>query len=468
MYINIFKQIYCCFGDDMGSNIFDITPQIFQENMKKLLGKNIEHYKKTMEDKPFRGIRINPIKAEQNIVLEKFGMFMERVPYEQNGYVFHSEEKIGNSPEHVSGMIYLQEPSSMMPVNAVELQDGAVVLDMCAAPGGKSTQIAQKIQNGVLVSNEIILSRAKILYSNIERLGERNTIVTNETPDNLAVKLPNIFDYVFVDAPCSGEGMFRKDPETIREWSNENIVANSKRQLDILENADKCLKQNGYIVYSTCTFSEIENEKVILNFLENHDYEVVEANSKLNVWTIESSQIKGARRFYPFSGKGEGQFVCVLKKCAINNLQNAVKKKVEYLQKNVKEQVQKFLSDTFDIPFSYQLIVLHDTVHIVSDEMISILESGINALSAGVKVCTIEKGIIKPHHGLFSSLGQYAKYKFELSDEDFYKYIHGEELEAKNCTNKMFYAMTYKGTCVGGAKCTLEKLKNYYPKGLRI
>ena len=452
----------------MENNTFDKLPKKFQENMSKLLGDKIGLYKKVMSEKHQRGIRINPLKTNYAHVLQMFDCKLEKVPYEENGYVFDSDEKVGNLPEHISGMIYAQEPSSMMPVNAVKIPDDAIVLDMCAAPGGKSTQIAQRIPSGVLVSNEIVLSRAKILYSNIERLGEINTIVTNETPKGFAEKMPCTFDYVFVDAPCSGEGMFRKDPDTISEWSNENIVANSKRQLEILECADKCLKTGGKIVYSTCTFSETENENVILKFLENHDYEVIPAEKEVSVWTAESTIIKGARRFYPFSGKGEGQFVCVIKKRFEDGFCKNHKTKIEFLQKKDEKLVREFLTENFDIPFSFELVVLHGTVHLVNEKMTKLLGFGVNTISAGVKICTIEKGVIKPHHALFSCLGRYAKYKFELEGDNFFKYVHGEELDAGECKNKMFYTMSYKGASVGGGKCTQGKMKNLFPKGLRL
>ena len=244
----------------------------FVKNMKILLAEDYGLYEAAMHEKPIRGIRCNPLKISKQKFLNIFPHKLEQISYEENGFVLETDEKLGNGLLHMSGCFYLQEPSSMMPVACLNVDSDARVLDLCAAPGGKSSQVAVKIPDGLLVSNEIVTNRAKVLFSNIERMGIRNSVVLNDTPDNIAGKLEGFFDAVIVDAPCGGEGMFRKDPSTIEEWNIDRLESNHQRQIEILKSADKCLKQGGKLVYSTCTFSEIENEDVILEFLENHDY----------------------------------------------------------------------------------------------------------------------------------------------------------------------------------------------------
>lgn len=207
-------------------------PLSYQKNMQVLLGEDYAKYIDSLAQKPVSGIRVNTIKANQNI-LEQFDV-IKKVSYTNNGYISNAE-KIGKHPYHIAGLVYSQEPSSMMPVAASGLENenlgDMVVLDLCAAPGGKTGQIAEILNGqGVLVSNEIESKRARILQSNVERMGYTNVIITNNTPEKLAQELPAMFDYIFVDAPCGGEGMFRKDPATILEWKEERLESNSIRQ----------------------------------------------------------------------------------------------------------------------------------------------------------------------------------------------------------------------------------------------
>jgi len=440
----------------------------FVENMKTLLKDEYQDYVRAMNQSPVRGVRVNPIKMNKDTFIETFGYPTERVPYEENGFVLLSEEKIGNPFHHLAGAIYLQEPSSMMPVACLNVSSDAKVLDLCAAPGGKSTQVAAKIQNGLLVSNEIVTSRAKVLFSNIERLGVKNAIILNETPEKISNKLKGYFDAVIVDAPCGGEGMFRKDPNTIAEWKEERLISNHDRQLEILNCADKCLKQGGKLVYSTCTFSEIEDEDVIVDFLKDHDYRVVEVPEDVKSSTKNGTKIREARRFYPFSGKGEGQFVCVLgKQSDCENVDVSRKTKLDRLSKQEDSLARKFLAENFDIDFEFELIVLHECIMLVTNDMMEICGSGLNIISAGVRVGTIEKGVLRPHHQLFMALGKYAKNKIELDDKQAQRYVHGEELNVETLKNG-YYALQVHGATIGGSKCSGGRLKNLYPKGLRI
>lgn len=439
----------------------------FIENMKEMLGNNFDKYKKALGEPAIRGLRVNPLKIEKADFLSVFPYALKQVPYEENGFVLLSNEKLGNSPYHISGMIYMQEPSSMLAVASVEIEKGDKVLDMCAAPGGKSTQIASKLKDGLIVSNEIVLSRAKILFSNIERLGVENSVILNETPENIANKLPGFFDIVFVDAPCSGEGMFRKDPDTIKEWSDERIRFNHDRQIDILRHADKTLKVGGKLVYSTCTFSLVEDEEVVIDFLKEYGYKVVDVLPSAKQWTEKGFGIDEARRFFPYSGKGEGQFVCVLEKQS-GNYEDRSKPKIKTLQGREKQLITDIINANFVLPYEFELISMHDSIMLVTSDMLEVCFGKLNVINAGIRLGSIEKNNFKPHHQMFTTLGKYALHKKELDDETLKKYVHGEELEGDSGLNGKYICMCYRGASLGGAKCTNGRLKNLYPKGLRI
>jgi len=443
-------------------------PQKFVNNMKILLGEKYKSYEKAMHEDSVRGFRINPLKTDIQTFEKNFKYKSELVPHEKYGRILNTNEKIGNQKEHMSGMIYFQEPSSMLAVSSIDWSGDERVLDLCAAPGGKSSQVASYVQNGVIVSNEIVTARSKILFSNIERLGVRNSIILNDTPENISEKLHGFFDVVLVDAPCSGEGMFRKDPDTILEWSEDGIAFNAKRQLEILCFADKCLKTGGRLVYSTCTFSEVEDEDVVLEFLRLHDYKVVEVRDECKIWTTHGTKIKEARRFFPFTGKGEGQFVCVLEKNADEEEFKTSKRLMpNFLKGKDRDIVTNFLNSNFEIPFKYELVYVRDEIMLVTQEMFKILPQKLNFINTGVRIGNIEKGVLHPHHQLFSALGSFSKNKIHLTDDEYIKYIHGEELEI-DYGLKGYATVIVENASLGGGKCVTGRLKNLFPKGLRI
>ena len=450
------------------NNILEKLPKKFIENMKILLGNNFDNYVQSMNQQSVRGIRINPIKVNVEDFENIFRYDTKHVPHEKLGRILKTNEKIGNEKEHASGMIYFQEPSSMLAVASIDWRGGEKVLDLCAAPGGKSSQAASYVRDGLIVSNEIVTARSKILFSNIERLGVKNSIILNENPKNIADKLYGFFDVILVDAPCSGEGMFRKDPDTIDEWNDEVNEFNAKRQLEILDSADKCLKTGGKLVYSTCTFSEIEDEDVVLEFLKSHEYKILETRKECHEWTIEGTKVKEARRFFPFTGKGEGQFVCVLEKIA-DEPEFEISKRMtpNFVKGKDKDLVLNFLKSNFEIPYLYELVYVRNEIMLVTKDMLKVLSQKLNFVNAGIRVGGIEKGILHPHHQLFSALGCFAKNNIELSDDEYKKYIHGEELEISP-ELKGYACVCVNGASLGGGKCVSGRLKNLYPKGLRI
>lgn len=445
-------------------------PKEYETRMRKLLGDDFDKYLNELQNPPVKAFRVNTDKISVED-FEKINIFStEKIPYVENGY-YLNYEKVGNHPYHHAGLIYVQEPAAMAPAECVDIESDWFILDMCAAPGGKSTQLKNKLgENGVLVSNEIISSRCKILTGNVERLGLKNTVITCMDTEKLAFRFQNTFDLVMVDAPCSGEGMFRKEEIAISEWSEENVSMCAKRSAEILENAVKTLKSGGYIVYATCTFSLEENEMLIDAFLQNHpEFELVPANERVVKATADGVKFEGckcenigfARRFYPHISKGEGQFMAVLhhkgEKMA-NAFYNAPKPKIDKI-------ITDFLDDTL-INYDKNYINLYNGNPIYYNNRLPIADR--TAFCCGVTIGEIRKNYILPHHQFFMALGDNFKRKIDLSVEsaELSKYLHGEEFDT-NCPNG-WAVVTVDGCSVGGVKVSNGRAKNHYPKGLRL
>ena len=239
--------------------------------MKEMLGEEYAAFYASYDLPKYQALRINPLKTERDTFLQQAPFSLDRVPWTTNGYYYSGNDQPGRHPYHEAGVYYIQEPSAMAPAEYLMAEPGERILDLCAAPGGKSTQIACSMQGeGLIVCNEIHPARAKILSENIERMGVCNALVTNETPQKLSDNFREYFDRILVDAPCSGEGMFRKNEDACDEWSPENVENCAARQAEILDCAAEMLKPGGRLVYSTCTFAPTENEGSISRFLERH------------------------------------------------------------------------------------------------------------------------------------------------------------------------------------------------------
>ncbi len=446
-------------------------PIDFVNRMKALLGDEYPLYEKALNEPPVKAFRVNKTKISIN-EFEKINPFgNEKIPYVEGGYYLNFE-KVGNHPFHHAGLVYVQEPAAMASAECIDIDPDSKVLDMCAAPGGKSTQLKNKIGNGgLLVSNEIIPARCKILTGNIERLGLKNCVTTCMDTARLAATFPETFDVIMVDAPCSGEGMFRKEPVAIDEWSIENVKMCAERQSDILDNAVKCLCSGGTIIYATCTFSLEENEMQIDAFLKRHsDFEIIPVKDAvkdasqegINYDGCECKNIHFARRFYPHTSRGEGQFMAVLR--------HKGEKATAYKQskkQNVKLNpvLTDFLDDTLQSYNKDDVMLYGDTPIFYSGDIE--IKKG-NAFMCGVTIGEIKKNYVLPHHQLFMAYGDSFKRKIDLdpNGEDITKYLHGEEI--KSDLPNGWAAVTVCGVAVGGAKVSNGVAKNHYPKGLRI
>ena len=288
------------------SGMIDL-PEAFIQRMRRQLGNELPDFLRAMEEPPVRGIRMNPFKSFEGMNGYTSG---DPVPWTENGYYLPATSTAGSTVFHEAGAFYLQEPAAMMPAEVLDPKPGELILDLCAAPGGKSTQVGLKMGGkGLLVSNEPVMKRAQILSRNMERIGIPNSVITCMYPAEIPHSWDEMFDGVLVDAPCSGEGMFRRDPQTRSEWSREMSAGCAKRQREILEEASRLLRPGGRMVYSTCTYNPEENEETAREFLDTHTDFSEEA--------FHLNGINGENGFMvcmPHRIRGEGQFTLLMKK----------------------------------------------------------------------------------------------------------------------------------------------------------
>lgn len=434
--------------------------------MKKTLGDDFDEYYKALGEEPFRGLRINTLKSSADI-LKYLPFECEKTPFCDNGYYIpNNAAGVGNHPLHHAGAFYLQEPSASSAVESLDVQKGDRVLDLCAAPGGKSTQIAAALcGEGLLVSNEIVRSRAKILCSNLERLGVTNAIVTNARPDELEHSLCGFFDKVLVDAPCSGEGMIRREPNAAAEFSEQNRRSCAERQLNILESADKLLRAGGVMVYSTCTLSGEENEGVISKFILSHPYyELDEIKKPFGRSAYDrfanGLDIKKARRILPPDG-GEGHFVARL----IKRDSTGENYEFENIKRELPGVAEQFLYESFKSVFGVPT-VFSDSVVLLPDPLPRIERARI--LRRGVEAGTLCKKRFEPSHALYMAMPpdcQNKPLKLSLDDGRIYDFLKGRQIE---CEGRGYIGVNVLGVSVGFGKASGGVLKNHYPKGLRI
>ena len=438
-----------------------MLPSEFKERMKKILTVDYEDFLKSFDEEPVKSIRVNTEKISVKDFIKISPFEIKKIPYTEDGFYVRSDN-LGNHAYHHAGLFYVQDPAAMMPVNTINLEEDYVVLDLCAAPGGKTTQIATKLKKGILIANEINPNRAKILFSNVERMGLKNTIVLNNDAYTLSKKYSKTFDVIFIDAPCSGEGMFRKDPKSIKEWSQKKIEECSLKQKELLKNADIMLKDGGFIVYSTCTYSLEENELLLTEFLKDYDYEIIEVNEEIKKYTssgyvnkkINPELIK-AVRFYPHIFKGEGQFACILKKKGI-----LTKTKLNF---EINNSLDKYIKNDVDVSLN---------AYIYDNKCYTKLPfniDGLKIVSSGVKLGEIKKDRFIYHHNFVTAYGIYFKNKLYLNLDDprLIKYLQGYEIFDSNVLNG--YGVVFVDNYpLGLFKASNGVLKNHYPSGLRL
>ena len=412
------------------------------------------------DEEAVRGMRLRPGVSMDRVRRVLPGDYSV-IPWCGEAYVMEAGSRAGSHPLHEAGAYYLQEPSAMAPAVALETRPNERVLDLCAAPGGKCTQIAGMMDGkGVLIANETVPSRAKVLSRNIERMGIPNAIVTNESPRKLAERWGAFFDRVLVDAPCSGEGMFRRDPDSRAVWSYESIASCADRQLKILESAASLLRQNGTLVYSTCTFNEIENEEVVHRFLRKHS-EFSFVDFSLPGVGLSSG---GCLRLWPHRIAGEGHFIAKLTKNGSGGGSKLFDERSN--ERFCRVDVSKLLPELLNINGTVDgtLLQAGERFWALPNDAPDI--AGIRVLRAGLGVCFTRGKTIIPDHALALSLpvGRFTQ-KVELSEREAKQYIRGESLNGNG--NKGFAVACFEGFALGFIKCVDGVLKNYLPKGLR-
>jgi len=447
-----------------------MLPVEFENRMKNLLDEDYFEFEKAISEPSVRAFRINTKKiSEENfLIINPFGG--EKIPFADNAYYFDFDG-IGNHPYHHAGMIYIQEPAAMSVAASLEIKPDWKILDLCAAPGGKSGQVADRLENGVLVSNEIIPSRCKILTGNMERLGYKNVVTTCADSKRISSLFGEEFDLVIVDAPCSGEGMFRKDENAIEEWSEANVKMCAERQKEILDNIKSLVKDGGYLLYSTCTFSLEEDEMQVDDFLyNNRDFELIPVIENVKNHTADGIFFEGCqteninfcRRFYPHISKGEGQFIALMKRNGGSGIEAKRKNTLEDIPKSEQKTVFEFLDDTL-ISYDKKSVKKYKE-NIVYFEPDFDVPNGI-AFSCGVTIGTVKKNYIQPHHQFFMAMGNDFKRKIELTVSEADSYLKGNTIPC-SCENG-WAAVMVDGCTLGGAKCVNGIAKNHYPKGLR-
>lgn len=453
-------------------------PIAFVDKMKELLQEESEAFFHSYEKERFYGLRRNGLKCSKAEFEEKMPFSLSSIEWEENGYYYEPKQHPGRHPYHEAGVYYIQEPSAMSVAGLLEVQPGDRVCDLCAAPGGKSTQIASALMGkGLLVSNEFYPARARILSQNFERMGITNGVVLNEDTGHLAQVFPEFFDKIVVDAPCSGEGMFRKDELARGEWSPEQVLVCAKRQKEILENGAKMLRPGGILVYSTCTFSPEENEQVIGDFLLEHpDFSLVDTGKAAegsgfsegkrewlgNPEHYEGIPIERTLRIWPHKTDGEGHFLAKLQKKE-GFVWNGHKTILPDKKCSLTE-FEEFCQNTGINSPAGVYRMFGDELYVIPEEMIDI--KGIKVERAGLHLGTMKKKRFEPSHGFALALKpEQTGRSVSLTVEEAVNYIHGETCCCD--TDNGWILVTVEGFSLGWGKAVNGVVKNHYPKGLR-
>lgn len=447
-------------------------PKDFIDKYTYLLGEEAEAFFATYNQPKASGLRVNPLKGSTDTFLAKQPFQLQPVPFCETGFYYEEAEQPGKHPLHAAGAYYIQEPSAMFVGEVLSPEPGDIVLDLCAAPGGKSTHLAGRLQgDGLLLANEIHPVRVKALAENVERLGVRNCIVTNETPAKLAARLSGFFDKILVDAPCSGEGMFRKDPDAISYWSLEHVENCAKQQREILHHAYAMLKEGGTLVYSTCTFAPEENEQIIEWLLAEYpDMELIPIAKEHGLapgrteWSRKETDMTSAVRLWPQLLKGEGHFVAKLRKHGPSS--SKVKPVASTVTKQQFKEYEAFAKQTLSKPAAGILFTFGMQLYAVPESSPSF--DKLKVIRAGLHLGEFKKNRFEPNHALALALQpddvQHV-ISLESEQEEWKAYMRGETLQTGGSHG--WSVVTIDGYTLGWGKETQGILKNAYPKGLR-
>ena len=428
-----------------------MLPEAFLERMKHQLGAEYDDFLKSLERPRAVALRFNPLKGDA----PELPFVMDPVPWEPQGFYYDPEARPGLHIYHEAGVYYLQEASAMAPVALLDPQPGERVCDLCAAPGGKTTQIAGRmLGKGFLLCNEINPKRAKILSRNIERMAVANALVTNEHPANLAARFPGFFDRVLVDAPCSGEGMFRKEEAAVTDWSQETVEMCARRQAEILHSAAQMVRPGGRLVYSTCTFAPEEDEMAVAAFLAEHPEftpEAVEAP-----WFVPVEN--GGHRMWPHKLLGEGHFAAVLRKAEAEAEEISIP-----AGEKLPKQWTAFAKE-LDIRLpAGKAVTFGQNLFWAPEDMPDI--SRLKVMRPGLELGICKKDRFEPAHALALWLAECSSiHSCDPEGAEMKAYLHGEVIP---CAQKGWCLVKAGNFSIGWGKGDGKVLKNHYPKGLR-
>ena len=473
-------------------------PAEFCEKMKGLLGDQYPKFEASYGKDRLLGLRLNLLKlgkGEERIrygreLLEGEGFHLRPIPWAQEGFFYQESDRPGKHPFHEAGLYYIQEPSAMVPAALLEPEPGERILDLCAAPGGKTTQILSALGGaGLLVANEIHPARAQILSQNVERMGGANCVVLNETPLKLAGRFHSFFHRILVDAPCSGEGMFRKDGEAIKQWSPDHVKMCARRQQEILDCVAAMLCPGGRMVYSTCTFSPEENEGTVLEFLKTHPDFYVEKTKKFPGFSEgrprwagqdeDSFHLAETVRIFPQDGEGEGHYAAVLRR--EGNLPEGTEEQagVRGLKGAQLEEYMEFASSALKgrglCRFRGEDLLFGERLYRIPKELGAL--DGLKVLRPGLELGSFKKKRFEPAHALAMALKpEEARLSLSLEPggEEALRYLRGEALSLDGdqypwLKGEKGWILVCIGTfSAGWGKLSGNVLKNHYPKGLRI
>ena len=453
-------------------------PEKFLSRMETMLGDEFPAFLQSYDFPRKFGLRVNTNKISVEKFLEISPFHLEPIPWIDNGFFYDENDRPSRHPYYFAGLYYLQEPSAMTPANHFSINPGEYVLDLCAAPGGKATELGAKLQGkGFLVANDISNSRAKALLRNLELFGIKNSLVTNETPAKLAKYFPEFFDKILVDAPCSGEGMFRKDPDVAKTWDETRPEFFSKLQKEIVTQAISMLKPNGELLYSTCTFSPEENEGMISFILENFpemellslsDYEGFTKGCP--DWGNKDDRLEKCVRIFPHHMEGEGHFLALMKKggSSVSNRTSPSTKP----DKTSKKLLDEFFKD-MENPFDFSRIdIRNENVYYLPDTDTASLK-GIKFLRNGLFLGELKKNRFEPSQPFAMSLQMkdfHNIVNLSSSDERVMRYLKGETLvlNEDEASKKGWHLVCTDGFPLGWGKVVGSTLKNKYPAGWRL
>ena len=456
-----------------------MSTEYFEHRERALLGERYDALYAAPSESAARGVTVSALRTTPEQFAAKADFSLEASPFCKAAFVVHQPDfKPGRHPYHHAGVFYSQEPSASSAAPLLGVRPGMRVLDLCAAPGGKSSQLAAALQGrGVLVSNEYVAARAEILKSNLERMGVSNAVVLNETPARIAEALPEFFDRVLVDAPCSGEGMFRKDKKMVKAWEEHGPSFFSKIQKSIITQAAQMLRPGGMLLYSTCTFSPEENEQTIEYLLQEYpEFQICEmegyegfVNGMPQVTESRNEELKKTVRIFPHRMKGEGHFLALLQK---GEAHPALPSGTDTGKpKKLPEEFTSFLSHVHREFLPSRMELRGDKVYYMPADLPSI--RGIRFLRTGLLLGELKKNRFEPSQAFAMNLKmeEYDQIlNLPVSDERVIKYLKGDTLDVEDLVSlkeKGWYLVCVDGYPLGFGKLINQMLKNKYLPGWR-